>query len=404
MEDRIPTPGQKGRVLITPEDGSAPYYAKITMADNPTNPGTPLNKSTLLSDRTETAIFGDAANRTVDQAFMGILGKINLIMEDVAEITVTVTDQDGHPVTSALVTGVLSAEGDPVYTNASGVASGYISEGQQTISVTGYADLADVSKSVTVVKGDSMTETLTPTRRNFLRVTSTKNIRFSGDVTTVDSNPVGGGGGAGNSYANDDNTFGHATGGAGGGGYSQIGYSIDVEANTLYPAVVGAGGAAGGGTGGTSSFLGISATGGSGGGNASSYTAGVGGTGNGNGANGIVRSRNSSSGDGLDGAAGTQNGFLSYTQSGLMGGGGGSGGVMGSGGSGGGYGGAGGGRFAGEDGSPGQDGYGGGGGSGLVYISNYEPDGNWYSTRSPARGGSGAVNMRMHFSFGELAA
>ena len=50
MQDRVPTPGQEGRVLITPEDGSTPFYAKVSMADNPTNPGTPLNKQNLLQD------------------------------------------------------------------------------------------------------------------------------------------------------------------------------------------------------------------------------------------------------------------------------------------------------------------------------------------------------------------
>ena len=50
MEDRISSPGQQGRVLITPEDGGTPYYATVTMADNPTNPGTPLNKQNLLQD------------------------------------------------------------------------------------------------------------------------------------------------------------------------------------------------------------------------------------------------------------------------------------------------------------------------------------------------------------------
>ena len=76
MEDRIPTPGQEGRVLITPENGSAPFYAKVEMADNPTNPGTPLNKENLLQDSTEMAIFGNANNRTVDEAFSGVIAHI----------------------------------------------------------------------------------------------------------------------------------------------------------------------------------------------------------------------------------------------------------------------------------------------------------------------------------------
>lgn len=50
MNDRVPSPNQTGRVLISPENGSAPFYATVEMADNPTNPGTPLNKQNLLQD------------------------------------------------------------------------------------------------------------------------------------------------------------------------------------------------------------------------------------------------------------------------------------------------------------------------------------------------------------------
>ena len=52
MQDRIPAPGKEGRVLITPENDSAPFYAKVEMSDSPTQEGTPLNKATLLSDET----------------------------------------------------------------------------------------------------------------------------------------------------------------------------------------------------------------------------------------------------------------------------------------------------------------------------------------------------------------
>ena len=43
MNDRIPAEGKAGRVLITPEDGSAPFYATVTMADEPLQEGTPLH-------------------------------------------------------------------------------------------------------------------------------------------------------------------------------------------------------------------------------------------------------------------------------------------------------------------------------------------------------------------------
>lgn len=44
-------------MLITPEDGSAPFYAKIEMADTPMQLGTPFNKQNILQDAT-TELFG----------------------------------------------------------------------------------------------------------------------------------------------------------------------------------------------------------------------------------------------------------------------------------------------------------------------------------------------------------
>ena len=50
MTDRQPSPGKAGRVLITPEDGGSPYYAIVTMADEPTNTGSAWNKANVLPD------------------------------------------------------------------------------------------------------------------------------------------------------------------------------------------------------------------------------------------------------------------------------------------------------------------------------------------------------------------
>lgn len=66
MQDRVPV--NPGRVLITPENGSAAYYATMTRADNPTQEGTPLNKSNLLKDTTA-ALFGLGVNAVPDDVF-----------------------------------------------------------------------------------------------------------------------------------------------------------------------------------------------------------------------------------------------------------------------------------------------------------------------------------------------
>ena len=57
-----------GRVLLTPEDGSAPFYATITRADEPTEPGDPLSKSTFLTDETA-ALFGMGEAAVPDEVF-----------------------------------------------------------------------------------------------------------------------------------------------------------------------------------------------------------------------------------------------------------------------------------------------------------------------------------------------
>ena len=67
MQDRVPV--NPGRVLITPENGGAAYYATMTRADNPTQEGTPLNKTTLLKDATA-ALYGLGVDATPDDVLV----------------------------------------------------------------------------------------------------------------------------------------------------------------------------------------------------------------------------------------------------------------------------------------------------------------------------------------------
>ena len=402
MEDRIPTPGQEGRVLITPEDGSAPYYATIEMADNPTQAGTPLNKETLLQDSTEKEIFGDIADRTVDEAFMGIMGKIALIMQNVASMTLTVTDMAGTPLQGVYVSGIFDEDGNAVATNASGQIVGYVAEGTTNLSVSGYADIINYSEQFEAVKGQSYTKTIAVTTRNFLKITSTQNVRFSGNVDRVDVTAVGGGGSAGEAHSG-SGTYG-ATGGSGGGGFCVVEEDVTFTPNTNYSAVVGAGG--NNSAGGTSSFLGVSAAGGARGEDAEngpSYpSGGSGGAGNGNGGNGVSGDPNQQGGSrrGNNGTAGSVSGYSSFTETVAYGGGGGSGGVGGDPGTGAVYGGDGGdmyisGNYDEINGKNGTDGFGGGAGSGSFGASDYGSGYDYY-IGNPGRGGSGCIAIRMH--------
>lgn len=77
MIDRVSA--NPGRVLITPESGE-PYYATLTRADNPTVEGTPLNKSTFLTDATA-ALFGLGSDAVPDEVFEKINESIDNINE-----------------------------------------------------------------------------------------------------------------------------------------------------------------------------------------------------------------------------------------------------------------------------------------------------------------------------------
>ncbi|MEA4919390.1 MAG: hypothetical protein VB078_00480 [Clostridiaceae bacterium] len=73
MQDRIPT--YPGRVKLTPVTGQTNVY-DMAREDAPTEPGTALNKANLLSDETETVIWGSAANRTVNDALNKLGGEV----------------------------------------------------------------------------------------------------------------------------------------------------------------------------------------------------------------------------------------------------------------------------------------------------------------------------------------
>lgn len=110
MRDREPT--KPGRVLITPENGTVPFHATITRADDPTDPGTPYNKATQLSDKAAAMLgFNPTDDPTVNDAFMrlakgGGSGSILAITFDPEFAGHTFTVSDG----SDTVTGTVPAE------------------------------------------------------------------------------------------------------------------------------------------------------------------------------------------------------------------------------------------------------------------------------------------------------
>lgn len=385
MRDRTPTKALENGALrygVYAEDGSLLRYEYLALEDEPADTGTELSKLNLLQDSTEIALFGRAADRTIDEAFFGIAGQLKLIMSDMATITLTVQTTNGKPIPDVLVQGILNENGQAVYTNASGVATGYIGEGQQVVKVSGYADVEDYAETLTVVKGTNISKTCKLTTNNFLSVKSSRPVKFTGNVSTIDYSVTSGGGGGSGGYG-----FPGGGGGAGGGTITKTG--IAVEPNKQYAAVIGAGGASGygdaaGKSGGKSSFLGDSpnggapgtpaangTTGGAGGsGGAGTQGGGSGGNGGGNYANGS------------NGSNATSTAFTSFTETKALGGG-------GPGGEGKNYSGA-----SATDGIVGGAANTGGGGKGG-YGAGKDKDGD-YNDSSGSYGYSGFIGIRMH--------
>ena len=326
-----------------------------------------------LADETK-ALYGLPESASSDDVFLVINRKIDLITANLAEISVTVLTPNGSPVGGIEVTGVYDENGNTVLTNDSGVASGYVSEGEQTISVVGYGDLTEVSESFTVMRGDTITKTLTTTRRNFVKIITSQNLRFTENVTRVDVTVVGGGGG-GSGARNSKDSATYSLGGGGGGGYCTVQENVPFEPDIVYSAIVGSGGggSAGsisssasnsgyGGTGGTSSFLGVSANGGGGGTPAGSgYGPGTVGVGNNTGTAGYSSFTETV----LYGGCGA-NGCVTTTSNIPSGA-----------------------AYGASSGSDAQDGFGGGGGGGCTRANANIPG-------AGGDGGDGCVAIRMH--------
>nr|DAI43619.1 MAG TPA: putative transglutaminase-family protein [Caudoviricetes sp.] len=386
MRDRTPTKALENGALrygVYAEDGSLLRHEYLALEDDPADPGTELRKSTLLQDSTEISLFGSAADRTVDEAFAGIAGQLKLIKSDMAAITLTVQDTNGKPIPDVLVQGILNENGQAVYTNASGVATGYIGEGQQVVKVSGYADVEDYAETLTVVKGTNISKTWKLTTNNFLSVKSSRPVKFTGNVSTIDYSVTSGGGGGGAGYG-----YPGGGGGAGGGTITKTG--IEISPNTVYPATVGAGGKGGtyldydGHPGGQSSFMGDAPAGGNPGlspvRGGSGEPGGIGGSGSqggGSGGNG-----GSNSDNGSNGSNATSTAFTSFTETKSLGGG-------GAGGEGKNYSGA-----SATDGIVGGAANTGGGGSGG-YGAGKDKEGD-YNDSPGSYGYSGFIGIRMH--------
>ena len=388
MKSNISPSTTLAQLISMLNNGTFPYDVGTINPAGISQQGTPLNKDTLLKDATA-GLYGLGSDAVPDDVFNDIYSRLIMIAQDKARLIVTVKDASGAPIPNTLISGLQDESGSSgVLTNENGVATGYADEGTANISVSGFADLVDKSVSQAVQKGITYNIDLSVETRNFLKITSSGNYKFSGRITRVDVTVVGGGAGGNGGYCRSGSSSGDRASVGGGGGYCVVQENVDFSPNTLYGAVIGAGGRGGTGNaydkfdsefygenGGSSSFLGVTANGGSHG------TQTSGGAGNGRGGN-VTGSAHDTGGNGV---AGSVYGYSSFTETVLYGGGGGAG-----------YGGKGGADFGGDGAtswnSPPttvQANTGGGGGGGLG-------DGGRDDATNGGDGGSGVIALRMH--------
>lgn len=253
-------------------------------------------KTTATQSKLSTAtaaLFGDGTS-DADAA----LAKIADTVKSIGNVQVKVVDPNGNPIQGARVTGLY---GTPT-TASDGTAHGVLQTNPISIS-SPYIDLKDQTADASGYVGsfNALIVTLPIVGENSItRITSSKTVKFSKAVKTVDVCCVGGGGGgsggSGHNGRNGSSSYVQNSfiGKGGAGGNIVNSYNISVTADTSYAISVGAGGVGSdtliydasyygeekhnpGGQGGSTTFLSVTATGGGG----ATSTGGVGTSNNG---------------------------------------------------------------------------------------------------------------------------
>lgn len=353
------------------------------------------------------ALFGDGTS-DADAA----LAKIADTVKSIGNVQVKVVDPNGNPIQGARVTGLY---GTPT-TASDGTAHGVLQTNPISIS-SPYIDLKDQTADASGYVGsfNALVVTLPVVGENAItRITSSKTVKFSKAVKTVDVCCVGGGGGGSGGSGHHGRGGGSTqyvpasfTGKGGAGGNIVNSYNISVTADTNYSISVGAGGVGSntliydasyygeekhnpGGQGGSTTFLSVTATGGGG----ATSTSGVGTSSNGgNGGSGNATGTEFNDGSTFYSGGGANGGSPVYEPgrptiiSGPVGGS-----------PYGGYGGYTDGSGSSDRGVAGGNGLGagGGGGGGNANLQGSSSEAFYYMTKG-GNGASGLVAIRFHF-------
>ena len=247
-------------------------------AYNKLYPQTSATQSEVSADTQQ--LFGQS---TVDAC----LDKLANTISTLGRVLIKVVDANNNPIEGAVITGI---SGQNV-TDAQGGASGILVNNPITVK-SPYVDLQDTTADASDYTGslNTLTVTLPIAGENAIRrFTTSKSVTFSKMLKTVDICCVGGGGGGSGGYGHHAGSSSGSTwiatawkGKGGGGGNIVNSNGITLAAYTAYPIIIGTGGTGSqplaynashygeqranpAGTGGTTSFGGVSATGGTGG-------------------------------------------------------------------------------------------------------------------------------------------
>lgn len=236
MKDRVSA--NPGRVKLTPEDGSPAFYATMERADNPVEEGTPLNKSTLLSDAA-CDLLEIPQTSTVNEAFLKLalgVGKYGYTMH--------FQWPDGTPMVGYRVSGLTAIDGSALTTDDTGTVFGVSENTSVGVSVsTSFQDLNAASKTIRST-GILTEDTVKITSKSSFTLTadSSRSYQFSEWAPLVDICAVGGGGSGGSAsgfFSTGDISAAAASGGA--GGYVEILENYNPAGKTLTISI-GAGG------------------------------------------------------------------------------------------------------------------------------------------------------------------
>ena len=260
-------------------------------------------KTTATQSKLSTATAALFGNNITDAD--AALSKVADAVKTIGDVRVKVVDPNGNPIQGARITGLY---GTPT-TASDGTAHGVLQTNPISIS-SPYIDLKDQTADASGYVGsfDFLVLTLPVVGENSITcITSSKTVKFSKAVKTVDVCCVGGGGGgsggSGHHGRNGSTSYVQRSfiGKGGAGGNIVNSYNISVTADTNYAISVGAGGVGSntliydasdsgeqkanpGGQGGSTTFLSVTATGGGGatstGGVGTSTNGGNGGSGN----------------------------------------------------------------------------------------------------------------------------